>query len=176
MLTARDGQRLDMMVDRACLDATEAAAVKIKDKFLSEYAETKVVIADIKIAVRGALTARSKALLEEAISENRTFDVKRLITAAATGIDAVYDFLDIAGFKTAVEALKDSFSSFERWCDDYIMSSLMNQKTNIQSSGPIVAFYLAKKNEIRMARIIMTAKANGFSDDIISARVRRMYG
>ena len=52
----------------------------------------------------------------------------------------------------------------------------MSQKTNIQSSGPIVAYYLAKQNEIRTARIIMTAKANGFSNDAISERVRKMYG
>ena len=56
------------------------------------------------------------------------------------------------------------------------MSTLMDQKTNIESSGPIVAFYLAKQNEIRTARIIMTAKANGFSEDVISERVRKMYG
>ena len=75
-----------------------------------------------------------------------------------------------------LDILKDSFSAFEKWCDDYIMSMIMGQKTNIQSSGPIVAFFLAKQNEIRMARIIMTAKANGFSNDAISERVRKMYG
>ena len=176
MLTTRDGQRLDIMVDRACLDAMEKTARTTKDKFLKEYAETKVVIADIKIAVRAADTRRPLQIIEEALAPNQTFDVKRLAVAAATNRDAVYEFLDKTGFKAAVEALKDSFSSFEKWCDDHIMSTLMNQKTNIQSSGPIVAFYLAKQNEIRTARIIMTAKANGFSDEVISERVRKMYG
>ena len=176
MLTTRDGQRLDIMIDRACLDATEKAAKESKDKFLSEYAETKVVIADIKTAVRAADTKRPLQMIEEALAPNDTFDVKRLAVAAATGRDAVYEFLDRVGYHDAVEALKEGFSSFEKWCDDHIMSMIMGQKTNIQSSGPIVAFFLAKQNEIRMARIIMTAKANGFSNDAISERVRKMYG
>ena len=176
MLTTRDGQRLDIMIDRACLDATEKTAAKTKDKFLSEYAEKKVVIADIKIAVRAADTKRSLNVIEEALAPNRSFDVKELARAAALGREGVYEYLEKHGYKDAVEALKQSFSSFEKWCDDSIMSSLMSQKTNIQSSGPIVAYFLARQNEIRTARIIMTAKANGFSDEAISERVRKMYG
>ena len=176
MLTTRDGQRLDIMIDRACLDATEKVASTTKDRFLSDYAEKKVVIADIKIAVRAAITKKSLQVIEDALAPNRTFDVRTLARSAANGLESVYEFLDRVGYKGAVEALKESFSSFEKWCDDSIMSSLMTQKTNIQSSGPIVAYFLAKQNEIRTARIIMTAKANGFSNEAISERVRKMYG
>lgn len=176
MLTTRDGQRLDVMIDRACLDAIEKVAATTKDKFLADYAETKVVIADIKIAVRAADTKRPLQMIEDALAPNRKFDVKKLAAAAAVGREEVYGFLERTDYRSAVDALKDSFSAFEKWCDDFIMSTLMNQKTNIQSSGPIVAFFLAKQNEIRTARIIMTAKANGFSNEVISERVRKMYG
>ena len=176
MLTTRDGQRVDIMIDRACLDAIEKEAASTKDKFLAEYAQNKVVIADIKIAVRAADTKKPLKVIEEALAPNRVFDVKKLSAAAATGREAVYEFLEKTDYSGAVDALKDSFSAFERWCDDFIMKSLMNQKTNIQSSGPIVAFFLAKQNEIRTARIILTAKANGFGEDVISERVRKMYG
>ncbi len=176
MLTTRDGQRLDMMIDRACLDATIESAKLTKDRFLIEYAETKVLMSDIKIAVRAADTRRPLNVIEEALAPVGKLDTKKLAVAAATNRDSVYEFLERVGYHDAVEALKDSFSSFEKWCDDYVMGTLMNQKTNIQSSGPIVAFFLAKQNEIRTARIIMTAKANGFGEDVISERVRKMYG
>ena len=176
MLTTRDGQRLDMMIDRACLDATIESAKLTKDRFLIEYAETKVLMSDIKIAVRAADTRRPLNVIEEALAPVGQLDTKKLAVAAATNRDSVYEFLERVGYHDAVEALKDSFSSFEKWCDDYVMGTLMNQKTNIQSSGPIVAFFLAKQNEIRTARIIMTAKANGFGEDVISERVRKMYG
>ena len=176
MLSSRDGQRLDVFVDRACLDAVEKAAATTKDKFLAEYGENKVVIADIKIAVRAADTNKSYAFCEEALAPNRTIDVKALAMAASKGRETVLEYLEKTSMRAAAEALRESFSAFEKWCDDYIMSTLMNQKTNIESSGPIVAFYLAKQNEIRTARIIMTAKANGFGEEDIQKRVRRMYG
>ncbi|MCR5213214.1 MAG: V-type ATPase subunit [Eubacterium sp.] len=176
MLTTGDGQRLDMVLDKACLDAIEAIAASTKDQFLADYAELRVATTCIRIAVRGAITKRSRAQIEDALSPNRTLDVKRLAVAAATGIDAVYELLEKIGFKEAVEALKNSFSSFEKWCDDTMMDMIRSQKFNIESSGPIVAYYLAKQCEIRTARIIMTAKQNGFGDDIISERIRKMYG
>ena len=176
MLSTRDGQKLDIMLDRACLDATEKAAVSTKDRFLSDYAETKVVIADIKIAVRAANTKKTLKVIEEALAPNREFNVKELAKAASEGTESVYEYMEKTKYKDAVDALRDSFSAFEKWCDDYVMGKLMNQKTNIMSSGPIVAFYLAKQNEIRTARIIMTAKANGFDEQTISERVRKMYG
>ena len=39
----------------------------------------------------------------------------------------------------------------------------------------ILAFYLARMNEIKTARIILTGKANGFSEEAIRERVREMY-
>ncbi len=176
MLTTGDGQRLDMMLDRACLDAIEGIAASTKDEFLAKYAELKVATTCIKIAVRAAITKRSRSQIEAALPVNRTIDVKRLAAAVAIGIDAVYELLEKIGFRDAVEALKDSYSMFEKWCDDTVMDMIRSQKYNIESSGPIVAYYLAKQCEIRTARIIMTAKLNGFGDDVISERIRKMYG
>ena len=176
MLTTRDGQRLDIMVDRACLDATEEVAKKSKDKFISDYAESKVAMADIKIAVRAASTKRKRAFLEEALAPCQSLNVSKLADAAAESLEAVYSFLEKKGYGDAVNAIKESYSSFEKWCDDHIMASLMGEKHNTMGSGPVVAYYLARQNEIRTVRIIVTAKENGFPEETIRERVRKMYG
>jgi len=173
LLETSDGQWCDVIIDRACLDATVKDAQRCKDDFLIEYAQAKVMVTDVKIAVRAA--GRDRRLLEEAIAPCDGIDAGRLIKAAAEGREAIYTYLESAGLRDCVSAIKESYSGFERWCDDYLMSKLMDQKHNIESSGPIVAYYLARSNEIRTARIIMTAKANGFPDDVILERVRRMY-
>ena len=56
------------------------------------------------------------------------------------------------------------------------MSGLMGEKHNTMGSGPVVAYYLARQNEIRTVRIIVTAKENGFPEETIRERVRKMYG
>ena len=50
------------------------------------------------------------------------------------------------------------------------------QKTNSVSMGPIIAYYLARQNEIKTVRIILTAKANDFPEETTRMRVRDMYG
>ena len=176
MLTTRDGQRLDIMVDRACLDATEAVAKQSRDKFISDYAESKVAMADIKIAVRAASTKRKRSFLEEALAPCQSLDVSKLADAAADSLEAVYSFLEKKGYGDAVNAIKESYSSFEKWCDDHIMSGLMGEKHNTMGSGPVVAYYLARQNEIRTLIIIVTAKENGCPEETIRERVRKMYG
>lgn len=175
LLSTRDGQRCDVIIDRACLDRIEAAA-NSSDAFLADYAETLVAVADIKIAVRACRTKSKLPLIQEALAPCKSFDVKELSLAAANSLDAVYDYLTRKGFAEAVEAIKESFSSFERWCDNEMIKKILPQKHKIDSSGPIVAYYLARKNEIQMVRIIVTAKDNQFPDEAISERLRRMYG
>ena len=55
------------------------------------------------------------------------------------------------------------------------MANLKLQKRGTDSAGPVAAYYLARQNEIKMARIILTAKANGFTEEDIRERVRDMY-
>jgi len=176
LLETRDGQRCDFIIDSACLSAMLAAAHKSKDAFLINYAETKVATADIKIAVRACDTKRKRTYIEEALADCEAFKAKPLAEAASKGRDSVYAYLEKGGYLDAVAAMKESFSAFERWCDNHMMDTIIPQKHNIESSGPVVAFYLARQNEIQMIRIITTAKANGFPDSAIQERVRKMYG
>ena len=46
---------------------------------------------------------------------------------------------------------------------------------NSFSIGPLVAYILARENEIKTVRIILSGKQNDFSDDAIRERVREMY-
>ncbi len=75
----------------------------------------------------------------------------------------------------AQQALKTSASAFERWCDNRLIETIRPQKMNSVSMGPIIAYYLARQNEIRTVRIILTAKANDFPEEAIRERVREMY-
>ena len=175
MLKTRDGQQSDVIVDRACLDAMEKISRTSKHAVLRDYEEQMVAVTDIRIAVRAAKTGKSAAFLKEALAPCRSLDVEGLKNAAAAGMEDLLAYLNAHGYSEGTEALKESLSSFERWCDNRLLDSLRSQKTNPFSLGPVVAYYLARQNEIKTARIILTAKANGFSEDEIRERVRAMY-
>ena len=160
MLETRDGQKCDVIVDRACLDAMEAAGKKQKNKLLKDYVESTVAVTDIKIAVRALRTGKSQAFLKEALAPCESLDVRLLALAASENEESLMNYLEGHGFREAAEALKDSPSAFERWCDNRLIETIRPQKMNSVSMGPIIAYYLARQNEIKTVRIILTAKEN----------------
>jgi V/A-type H+-transporting ATPase subunit C len=49
------------------------------------------------------------------------------------------------------------------------------QKTNPFTIGPLAAYILARQNEIKCVRMVLSAKLNGLPDDMIRERLREMY-
>ena len=52
---------------------------------------------------------------------------------------------------------------------------LKTQKYEAFSVGPLLGYLIARENEIKTVRIILTGKQNGFSDDAVRERIREMY-
>ena len=48
-------------------------------------------------------------------------------------------------------------------------------KYEVCSVGPLVAYVIARQNEIKTARIIITCKENDLPEDAIRERTREMY-
>lgn len=174
-LKTGDGQICDIMVDRACLDEILKAGKATKDDFLKMYAEIKVASTDIKIAVRAALTGKGRDFLDMALAECETIDKAALIDAAAIGVEAISSYLGSTAYADAVPMLKESPAAFECWCDNLITQRMKPQLYESFGLGPISAYILARENEIKSVRIILSGKQNGFSNEMIAERVRDSY-
>ena len=175
MLQTRDGQLCDIIVDRAALDAIYHAGKASGDEMLRSYVETVVAVADIKIAVRAARTGKNKQFLNRALAPCDSLKLDKLTVASLSGVDAVCDYLAAEGYGEAVENLRESNSAFERWCDNRVIHTIQPQKYNSFSAGPLIAYLLARENEIKTVRMILTGKQNNLPDEAIRERVRDMY-
>lgn len=175
LLHSGDGQLCDVIIDRATMEAIMEAGHRSKDKIIRDYAESTVAVANIKIAVRSSRTAKSLEFMKRAMAPCDSLNTDRLAQAALAGMDAIVEYLDTCGYAEGAEALKVSPSAFERWCDNQIIETIKPQKYNAFSVGPLVAYIIARENEIKTVRIILTCKQNGLSDDSIRERIREMY-
>lgn len=175
ILHTRDGQLCDAIIDKACLEAIEQAGQDSKADIIKTYAETEVSIADIKIAVRSQKTGKSIEFMNRSMAHCKSLDTDRLAKAAVGGFQSICDYLTASGFGDAVEALKVSPSNFEKWCDNYLIDMMRPQKYEAFTVGPLVAYILARENEIKTVGIILSGKENGLSDDSIRERTREMY-
>ena len=175
LLHTRDGQLCDIMIDRAALDAIYKAGMEAEDKIIRDYAESAVAVADIKIAVRSQKTAKTIEFMKRAMAECKSISVDQLSRAALNGLEAIRDYLAGTEYAGGAEALAESPSAFERWCDNRIIQTISPQKYESFTIGPVVAYVLARQNEIKTVRIILSGKRSELPDDSIRERVREMY-
>ena len=154
LLHTRDGQLCDVIIDKAALEAIYAAGKEAKADIIRDYAESTVGVADIKIAVRSQKTAKSIDFMKRAMAECDSINVDQLSKAALAGMDAIREYLLGTAYAQGAEALADSPSAFERWCDNRIIQTISPQKYNAFTIGPVIAYVIARQNEIKTVRIL----------------------
>ncbi|MCP1110987.1 V/A-type H+-transporting ATPase subunit C [Lachnospiraceae bacterium PM6-15] len=170
-----DGQLLDVIIDRATLEAILEAGKKTKEPLIESYAETTVAVANIKIAVRSEATKKNLGFVERALAPCKTLDVTALAKATQINRDAIIDYLSGTIYKEGGEALAESASVFERWCDNQMIATIAGEKYNPFTIGPVFAYVIARQNEIKTVRIILSGIRNDLPEKEIRERVRRMY-
>lgn len=175
LLQTSDGQLCDIIVDKACMEHVYRLGKESKSDIIRLYCELFVVAADIKIAIRCANTKKKLDFIRRALAECDTLDVERLAQAACEGKDEVIAYLGTTEYRSAVDAIETSMSAFEKWCDDYMTNAMKPQKWEPFGIGPVVAYIIARQNEIKAVRMILSAKLNDLSENTIKERLRDMY-
>ncbi len=170
-----DGQLCDIIIDKAALNAILQAGKASGDPLLAFYAEHTVATANIKTAVRCQKTGKSLDFIRRALAECDTLDVSLLAQTAVESFEAMIEYLGRTCYSGAAEALTQSASAFERWCDNRLIEKIRPQKYETSTIGPLAAWLLARENEIKTVRILLSGKRNGLSDDAIRERLREMY-
>lgn len=174
-LQTGDSQLCDIIIDKAALETIYSEGKSSGNELIEEYVELKVAQANIKIAIRSVKTGKDKEFLRRALAECESLDKNRLIDSALEGMDAIYEYLSHTVYSDAVPALKESSQAFERWCDNRIIEYIKPQKYNPFTLSPLAAYLLARENEIKTVRILLSGKRNDIADNVIRERLRDMY-
>ena len=175
LLQTGDGQRCDVILDRACLEEIQRQGKASGHPLLRDYAELVCATADIQMAARACKTKKNRDFLEEALVPCETLEKDRLIQAALASLEDIAGALRGTPYEDAGAALKESASAFEKWRDERTLDLIRDQKSNPFTIGPLFAYVLARRGEIASARIILSGKANELDGDMIRQRVRDTY-
>lgn len=175
LLHTGDSQESDVIIDRAALNDIYDAANQSSNEFLRMYGEVIVACADIKIAIRAVRTGKDMHFLKGALAKCDSLNIDLLAKAATDSEKAIADYLEITAYKEAVPALLKSISTFEVWCDNYLIKAMKSQLSEPFEIGPLAAYILARENEIKTVRLILSGKQNDLPDEVIHERVREMY-
>lgn len=175
LLKTHDGQLCDIIIDSKCLEQILDTSKKSDEQLVKYYGEFTAACANIKTAIRCSNMGKSAEFMKKAIVECSTVDKDKLIHSACKSIDDIYNYLSITDYAKAVDALKQSFSAFEKWCDNTLMIKIREEKYNPFTFGAILAYAMAKETEIKAVRIILSGKQNDLDYNAIKERLRDMY-
>lgn len=170
-----DGQLCEIIIDKAALESICLKGRESGSRLLADYTELKAAVADINIAIRGCRTRKNRDFLKRALASCRTLDADKLAETAVAGMDALFGYLEGTAYSEAVQAFRESPSAFERWCDNMLIGLIRPQKYNPFTLEPLAAYILARENEIKSVRILLSGKLNGLPENSIRERLREMY-
>ena len=170
-----DGQLADIIIDQATQTHILSLAKDTKQPLVLAMSELFGASANIKAAFRAAKTEKNESFLRRALSECDTLDKNMLVSSASRGIESLMSYLSSTIYEPGTAYLTTKPSDFEKWCDDQGVMLLEKAKYLFFGPEPLIAYYFSKEAEIKNVRIILAAKENHLSSDIIRSRLRRLY-
>ena len=137
--------------------------------------QTGVATADIQTAARACKAGKNREFLELALAPCDSLDVAALAQAAGQGMEPLLEYLESTPYSQGAQALRESFSAFEKWRDDQAMELVKGEKAEYESAGPLFAYAVARRREADTVRVILSGKRNGLEDGRIRERLRETY-
>jgi len=148
----------------------DKTAKKSDNAFVIDVIKALIDFTNIKTRIRVEKMGKGAAFLEKALLSGGTIGEKALLDLSSsnpfsgTYFGECYDL-----------GKKEGITSFEKYVDDYIIEFAKKAKYMPLTIEPLIAYLLAKENEIKTVRIIMVGKENNIEAETLRERLRKTY-
>lgn len=170
-----DGQLAEIVLDKALFSAMHRAADSSKNQFLMDWVDLNIALMNMKIALRGAYSGKSRQFLRDAMLECRQIDANALADASAQDVPCVLEVFRQSGFEEAAGAARESLSAFEKWCDNRLIRFLQPARYKTFGFEPVLGFLVGKQYELQAVRMILSGIRSGISAGALRERLRDLY-
>ena len=159
---------IDSTLDKACYKEIMAMLAKAKNQAIKSYWQTNIDLSNISTYVRckkiNAPEIFKESFIEGGLLDKRYFD------------GDIAEKLVYSSYSQFGESLRaDDMVAFERQWDNALINIFKEKRNDIFSIAPIAGFYVAKKIEIKIVRMICILLKNDVDKEIIKARLRELY-
>ncbi len=144
------------------------------DKVISKYFTVKIDLINIESFLRCEKIQAGTRFFAESFVEGGSLDWKRF---SECGQDkAKFEkMLASTPYKSLWDKADGDFSVLETARDDALLKIVSVNKADMFSVGPILGYYLAKLNEVRILRVALVAIKNKIPYEEMKKRVRALY-
>ncbi len=169
---------ISILLDKAYVKYALRTAKGFAASYFRTQADYDNVIAMLRIRGMGGGVEKLKA----ALLPQGDIPASRLIQALDLPVDGMAKLIATGpareGILRGLDAIQKGaeISVMERERDNCLISFANAGKLRDNSIAPVVGYLLAREQEAKCIRIILTAKRNGLPDSVITERLRELYG
>jgi V/A-type H+-transporting ATPase subunit C len=170
----KDIRRIDYAIDAAEAQYNLHTAEKLGSVFLLGLFRIQTDVTNIRTMLRLKLAESQQ---REVFLTGGYIETERLLRAGDIGAEAVASPFFVTPYFETVQAgavyaaSEKSFLKIEQQCEQYLDGYLQLTITITAGPQPIIAYLLTKEKEIRMVRLILTAKKNNLNPKLILDRI-----
>lgn len=177
----RDPQSVDMVADRLMHERMLSLAEGLGNEFILQYVKMFIDLYNIRLLMRVQNMRLGARFLHGALLEGGLTDPSLFREMHDKSIDVIAVKFYYKYFGEALRQSEESYekthnySMLEKQADNLLTAHIAQAKYVAFGPEPLFAYILARENEIRQMRIVITCKLNHISEDTLRERLRDLY-
>lgn len=177
----KDPQDIDLIIDKGMYEYAMEIAKRSQYEYLVELVQFQIDVSNLKTFVRIKAQDRSIEFLDKVFISGGTIEYRMFSSYINEPLERFADKISYTRFsKWADEGFAEylrngDLGSIDRFGDNYILNHARKAKFISLGTEPIIAYIIARENEIRALRIILTGKKSEVHPEKIRERMRDVY-
>lgn len=182
----KDPEIIDFVLDRERYTMifnkiTEVEIIETEEDFLRRFIKINIDLSNIIGCIRAKVRGERKSFTKEFLIPEGDFKIDKIIEIYDSPLSSWFEKLTHTSYKNIIEIGVNNFQKsnslmeLEKQRDNFILNFSKIGKYITFGIEPLVGYIIAKENDIKNIRIILSGKLNKLSPEQITERVRDTY-
>ncbi len=177
----KNPQVIDLYLDQKLMKIIHGIAQDSANTFLIEFVKKLIDLNNIKLFFRMKTQKKNADLFEIALLWNGNLPTTKFKDAYKNSLSDFVDAFKATAYAKIIETghkhfeEEASFIYLEREIENYLTNYIKQAKLVPFGPEPLIAYFLAKKNNALIIRMIMVNKLNEIEPEEIKKRLRELY-
>ena len=177
----KDPRILEIIIDIQSMEQRIDPLVRVPDRSIRAYARAFADTANLKLLIRLNRMNPDLTTLERAFCSRGSLPFDLFSSLLGKGTPSIIEQFSSSPYN---KALRDgltyldeqgSYSVLDRELENILIGHLIQSKFAVFGPAPLICHVLAREHEVRMVRLIMSAKINKIPVERIVARLSMLY-
>ncbi len=167
---------IDTLIDKAMFKDIMSRLSSHKDSYIKNYFITLIDTTNILTLFRVHKINENFSFYEENFIEGGNIELEVFADSFAEPYNKLIIALRGTPYSDLINYINaEDFSTYEVEQDNYLLNIFARNKDDMFSEAPIIGYYLAKLNEIKVIRIVLVCIKNKVKKSDTKKRVRKLY-